>query len=221
MFLFNPAVVSFVDSGSTSVDRSTTPTAVVKSHGQPALTLSPGRIDPGNPVWQASRKPLVGEFVFHGKPVFVIANHLVAKLGDQNQDGRYQYPQQSSAIQRAGQAQVEHDFVQQILSVDKRADVVVVGDLNDYQFSPALYALETGNSSGTGPSILKDLITTLPVNQQYTYDYEGVSEVLDHILVSRRSPRSTTRWFTSARQSIRESDQRPRPAGRGHPAVAG
>ena len=184
VFLFNPAVVSFVDSGSTSVDRSTTPTAVVKSHGEPALTLSPGRIDPANPVWQDSRKPLVGEFLFRGKSVFVIANHLTAKLGDQNQDGRYQYPQQSSAIQRAGQAQVEHDFVQQILNVDKKADVVVVGDLNDYQFSPSLYALETGNSSGTGPSILKDLITTLPVNQQYTYDYEGVSEVLDHILVS-------------------------------------
>ena len=184
VFLFNQAVVSFVDRGASSVDRSTTATAVVKSHGEPALTLSPGRIDPANPVWQYSRKPLVGEFDFRGKTVFVIANHLDAKLGDQNQDGRYQYPVQSSAVQRAGQAQVEHDFVQQILSVDKKADVVVVGDLNDYQFSPALYALETGNASGTGPAVLKDLITTLPVNQQYTYDYEGVSEVLDHILVS-------------------------------------
>ena len=184
VFLFNPAVVSFVDRGSASADRSTTATAVVKSHGKPDLTLSPGRIDPANPVWQDSRKPLVGEFVFRGKTVFVIANHLVAKLGDQNQDGRYQYPEQSSAIQRAGQTQVEHDFVQQILDVDKKADVVVVGDLNDYQFSPALYALETGDASGTGPSILKDLITTLPLDQQYTYDYEGVSEVLDHILVS-------------------------------------
>ncbi|HEX4081455.1 MAG TPA: endonuclease/exonuclease/phosphatase family protein, partial [Acidimicrobiales bacterium] len=184
VFLFNQAAVSFVDRGASNVDRTTTATAVVKSHGEPDLTLSPGRIDPGNPVWQDSRKPLVGEFDFNGKTVFVIANHLTAKLGDQNQDGRYQFPQQSSAIQRAGQAQVEHDFVQQILNVDKKADVVVVGDLNDYQFSPSLYTLETGNSSGTGASILKDLITTLPVDQQYTYDYEGVSEVLDHILVS-------------------------------------
>ena len=184
VFLFNQAEVSFVDSGSTTVNRSTTATAVVKAHGEPALTLSPGRIDPANPVWQYSRKPLVGEFVFRNKDVFVIANHFDAKLGDQNQDGRYQYPEQSSAVQRAGQAQVEHDFVQQILNVDKKADVVVVGDLNDYQFSPALYALETGNASGTGPAVLKDLITTLPVDQQYTYDYEGVSEVLDHILVS-------------------------------------
>ena len=80
--------------------------------GEPDLTLSPGRIDPTNPVWTASRKPLVGEFTFQGKPVFVVANHFDAKLGDQNADGRFQFPAQSSATQRAGQASVEHDFVQ-------------------------------------------------------------------------------------------------------------
>jgi hypothetical protein len=156
----------------------------VKEKGKPALTLSPGRIDPANPVWTASRKPLVGEFSFKGNDVFVIANHFDAKLGDQNQDGRYQPPAQSSATQRAGQAQVEHDFVNQILAIDKKADVVVVGDLNDYQFSPALSILKTGTADGTGTPTLTDLITTLPKDQQYTYDYEGVSEVLDHILVT-------------------------------------
>jgi predicted extracellular nuclease len=29
------------------------------------------------------------------------------------------------------------------------------------------------------------LITTLPANQRYTYDFDGVSEVLDHILTSK------------------------------------
>ncbi|MBS2552798.1 lamin tail domain-containing protein [Catenulispora sp. NL8] len=185
VFLYNPARVKFVDSGPANVDRTTTGTQVVSKHGDPALSLSPGRIDPANPVWTASRKPLVGEFQFRGKDVFVIADHFVAKLGDQSQDGRFQYPAQSSAIQRAGQAQVEHDFVQKLLDVDKKADVVVLGDLNDYQFSPAVNALRTGTSDGTGPSILTDLIGTLPINEQYTYDYEGVSEVLDHILVSK------------------------------------
>jgi len=184
VFLYNAAVVTFVDRGGATVDRSTTATEVIKTKGEPDLTLSPGRIDPNNPVWAQSRKPLVGEFLFNGKTVFVIANHFDAKLGDQNQDGRYQYPQQDSEIQRAGQAQVEHDFVQQLLAVDNKADIVVVGDLNDYQFSPSLAALETGDADGEGSAILTDLITTLPVNQQYTYDYEGVSEVLDHILVS-------------------------------------
>ncbi|HEY7010682.1 MAG TPA: endonuclease/exonuclease/phosphatase family protein, partial [Jatrophihabitantaceae bacterium] len=185
-FLYNPARVSFVDTGAASVNRSITATQVVKSHGKAAFTLSPGRIDPTNPVWTASRKPLVGQFEFRNKAVYVIADHFDSKLGDQNADGRYQYPAQSSAIQRAGQAQVEHDFVEKILDVDKHAQVVVLGDLNDYQFSPALAALRTGTADGSGPSILTDLITTLPVDQQYTYVFDGVSQVLDHILVSPR-----------------------------------
>jgi predicted extracellular nuclease len=183
-FLFNPARVSFVDRGPASVDRSTTGTTVVKSRGKPALTLSPGRIDPTNPVWDDSRKPLVGEFGFQDRTVFVVANHFDSKLGDQNADGRFQFPEQSSAVQRSGQAHVVHDFVTQLLGADKKADVVVLGDLNDYQFSPALSVLRTGRADGSGPSILTDLITTLPTDQQYTYVFDGISEVLDHILVT-------------------------------------
>jgi hypothetical protein len=185
VFLYNPAVVTFDDIGAPTVNRSTTGTQVVKKKGEPTLTLSPGRIDPTNSVWNASRKPLVGEFTFNGSDVFVIANHFDAKLGDQSQDGRFQFPAQSSAVQRAGQALAEHNFVSQILAIDKKADVVVVGDLNDYQFSPALSVLKTGTADGSGKPNLTDLITTLPANEQYTYDFDGVSEVLDHILTSQ------------------------------------
>jgi predicted extracellular nuclease len=184
VFLFNPARVSFVARGSDSVNRSTTGTSVVKSHGDPALTLSPGRIDPTNPVWTTSRKPLAAEFSFRGRTVFAIANHFNSKGGDQSADGRFQFPAQSSAVQRSGQAQVVHDFAGKILAIDRKADVVVLGDLNDYQFSPALSALRTGTADGSGPSILSDLIATLPTNQRYTYVFNGVSQVLDHILVS-------------------------------------
>jgi predicted extracellular nuclease len=184
VFLFNPARVSFVDRGSSSTNRSTTATSVVKSHGDPALSLSPGRIDPTNPVWTTSRKPLAGEFRFRGRPVIVIANHFNSKGGDQNADGRFQFPAQSSTVQRAGQAQVVHDFAERVLDVDRHANVVVLGDLNDYQFSPAMSALRTGTADGSGNSILSDLISTLPTNQRYTYVFNGVSQVLDHILVS-------------------------------------
>lgn len=184
VFLFNPQRVSFVDRGASGTNRSTTGTAITTVHGRAALTLSPGRIDPVNPVWSSSRKPLAGEFRFGTKSVIVIANHFNSKGGDQNADGRFQYPDQSSRVQRAGQAQLVHDFVQRILATETKAKVVVVGDLNDYQFSPPLASLRTGTADGTGPSILTDLITTLPTNQQYTYVFNGISQVLDHILVS-------------------------------------
>ncbi|QDP98679.1 endonuclease/exonuclease/phosphatase [Microlunatus elymi] len=184
-FLYNPDRVSFVDRGADSVDRSITGTKIITKHGKPALSLSPGRIDPANRVWDDSRKPLVGEFSFRGKPVFVIANHFDSKGGDQNADGRFQYPDRSSEIQRAGQALAVHDFVRKILATDRRADVVVAGDLNDYQFSPALSVLRTGVADASEPPILADLISTLPASRRYTYVYNGISQVLDHILTTR------------------------------------
>ncbi|HEY4020695.1 MAG TPA: endonuclease/exonuclease/phosphatase family protein [Pseudonocardiaceae bacterium] len=174
VFLFNPNRVSFVDvPGGTS----TTPVQVLDQRGLPQLSASPGRIAPADPAWTASRKPLVGEFLFHGQNVFVVANHFVAKLADQPNEGRYQPPAQSSETQRQAQAQLVRNFVGDVQKIDPTANIVVVGDLNDYQFSPTAHILTSGGA-------LRDLIDTLPRNQQYTYDYDGQSEVLDHILTS-------------------------------------
>jgi uncharacterized protein len=173
VFLYNPARVSFVSIPGGS---STTGVQVLNNHGLPELSASPGRIDPNSDAWTASRKPLVGQFVFQGQTVFVVANHFVAKLGDQADEGRYQPPARSSEVQRDQQAQEVHDFVTSVQRIDKKANVVVVGDLNDYQFSDTAKIL-------TGGKALTDLIDTLPANQQYTYVYDGQSEVLDHILV--------------------------------------
>jgi hypothetical protein len=174
VFLFNPQRVSFVD---TPGGTSTSSVQVVNQHGKPELSASPGRIDPNSTTWAASRKPLVGQFVFHGQPVFVVANHFVAKLGDQVDEGRYQPPARSSETQRTAQAQEVRNFVGSIEKVNPLANVVVLGDLNDYQFSTTAHILTSGGA-------LNDLIDTLPKDQQYTYDYEGQSEVLDHILTS-------------------------------------
>ena len=184
VFLFNPARVSFVDTGDSATDRTTVGTTVNGTFGRPGLTLSPGRIDPGNTAWSTSRKPLVGEFTYRGIPVFVVANHFDSKGGDGNADGRYQYPTRSSEVQRQQQATLVHNFVQTILKKNPLAQTVVLGDLNDYQFSPALKVLKTGRADGRGIPLLIDLITTLPADEQYTYVYEGISQVLDHILVT-------------------------------------
>jgi predicted extracellular nuclease len=173
-FLFNPARVSFVDRpGGTS----TTPVGVVREHGKAHLTVSPGRVDPANEAWTASRKPLAGEFVFKGRTVFVIANHFNSKGGDQPTHGRFQPPSRSSEVQRAKQATVLRGFVDQILAADSHANIVVAGDLNDYPFSPAVQTLTAGGA-------LKDLIASVPEAERYSYVFEGQSQVLDHILAS-------------------------------------
>ncbi|WP_211260623.1 endonuclease/exonuclease/phosphatase family protein [Amycolatopsis jejuensis] len=171
-FLFNPARVSFVDHPGGSP---TAAVGVVTDHGKTHLTQSPGRIDPGNEAWTDSRKPLAGEFVFRGRTVFVIANHFNSKGGDQPTHGRYQPPTRSSEVQRLKQATVLQGFVSQLAAA--KANVVVAGDLNDYQFSLALAKLTSGG-------LLKDLIATLPPEERYSYVFEGQSQVLDHILTS-------------------------------------
>ncbi|MEU1495244.1 endonuclease/exonuclease/phosphatase family protein [Streptomyces sp. NPDC005776] len=174
VFLFNPHRVSFVDRAGGDA---TTAVAAVPTRKGVTLSVSPGRIDPASAAWDDSRKPLVGEFRFHGKPVFVIGNHFASKGGDQPLHGRYQEPSRGSETKRVQQAAEVNTFVKSLLAADKSARVVTLGDLNDFAFSPTMSALTAGKA-------LKPLITTLPANEQYSYVYEGNSQTLDHILTS-------------------------------------
>ncbi|MEE1788257.1 endonuclease/exonuclease/phosphatase family protein [Streptomyces sp. SP17BM10] len=174
VFLFNPQRVSFTDIAG---GNATTAVGVTGTGAATALTASPGRIEPNDEAWTSSRKPLVGQFVFRGQKVFVIANHFNSKGGDQGIDSRFQQPTRSSEVQRVKQAGIEQAFVAQLLAADQEAEVVSLGDFNDYQFSPALAALTKGG-------VLRDLVNELPETEQYSYVYQGNSQVLDHILVS-------------------------------------
>ncbi|MEV5172782.1 endonuclease/exonuclease/phosphatase family protein [Streptomyces flaveolus] len=174
VFLFNPERVSFVDRAGGD---STTAVGVTRVQGKARLTVSPGRIDPANAAWSNSRKPLAGEFVFRGKTVFVIANHLNSKGGDQGLTAQYQPPVRSSEIQRHAQATAVNAFVEDILSAQKNANVIALGDMNDFEFSGTTQILE-------GDGELWSAIKSLPKSERYTYDYQGNQQVLDQILIS-------------------------------------
>jgi predicted extracellular nuclease len=174
VFLFNPERVSFVDRAGGDA---TTGTEVVRRHGRAALTLSPGRIDPGNAAWADSRKPLAGEFVFRGRTVIVVANHFTSKGGDTPLYGRYQPPVRSSEEQRVAQAEAVNAFVRDVLAAQRTADVVVLGDINDFEFSPTTRALTDGG-------VLRSAVRSLPADERYTYVFQGNSQVLDQTLVS-------------------------------------
>ena len=168
------------DRGLEFIDRSggnsTTPVTVVDSPSGPQLSASPGRIDPNNSAFANSRKPLAGEFRARGKKLFVIANHFSSKGGDQPLFGRFQPPVRSSEVPRHAQAQIVNDFVDDVLAVDPNANVIVLGDINDFEFSETVGILEGG--------VLTSLMDTLPKPERYSYVFEGNSQVLDQILVS-------------------------------------
>lgn len=168
----------------TFVDRpggdATTATDVVEVDGRPAITHSPGRVDPQNSAWEDSRKPVVGQFRFRGQDVFVVANHFASKGGDDPLFGRWQPPVRSSEAQRHAQAQVVRSFVDDLLAVDETAKVVVLGDINDFEFSTTTDILV-----GSGPTAMLALPRTLPAGERYSYVYQGNSQVLDQILISQ------------------------------------
>lgn len=68
-------------------------------------------------------------------------------------------------------------FVKQILAEDKNANVLVLGDINDFEFSATTDALADGGA-------LYPAIKSLPKAERYSYVYQGNAQVLDQILTS-------------------------------------
>jgi predicted extracellular nuclease len=170
-----------LDSGLTLVNAphgdAVTPVEILVQNEKPMLSLNPGRIDPENRAFDQSRKPIVVQFLYKGESLFLINNHFNSKGGDMPLFGKVQPPKLESEAPRVQQAQVVFDFIAALLAEDPTAQVVVMGDLNDFQFSPPLEVLKTDG-------LLTDLVETLPVEERYTYVYDGNGQVLDHILVS-------------------------------------
>jgi predicted extracellular nuclease len=103
-------------------------------------------------------------------------------------------------------AQVVNDFADEILAADQ-ANVIELGDINDFEFSQAVAILEGG--------VLTTLMETLPKAERSSYVVEGNAQVLDQILVSDNllansalttsrctsTPSSQTRRATTSRRS--------------------
>ncbi|MCA1992012.1 MAG: endonuclease/exonuclease/phosphatase family protein, partial [Coleofasciculus sp. S288] len=144
--------------------------------------------DPNDPAFEDSRISLAGTFLFNGQEVTLVNNHFASKGGSsplfgQNQPSVTNQPnsgQEDPDInggvdQRRAQAETVKDYVDDILAADPNANVVVLGDFNEFEFISPLNILEQS---------LNNLTETLPENERYSYIFEGNSQSLDHILVS-------------------------------------
>ena len=156
-------------------------TAVGYENGK--LTHNPGRIDPLNPAFNSSRKPLAAQFDFQGENVVVIANHWNSKGGDTGFFGSTQPVVLGSEVQRKQIAQIVHDFIADVKTDNPEANVVALGDFNDFEFSDALQIFKG--------DLMTNMVETVPAVDRYSYVYQGNSQVLDHILVSNHLAAAT------------------------------
>ncbi|HEY8602652.1 MAG TPA: endonuclease/exonuclease/phosphatase family protein [Thermomicrobiales bacterium] len=124
----------------------------------------------------ATRPPLVVSMVVRDgsggveQPLTVIVNHWKSKGGTDPAG-------QEFVGRRVAEAQLVAGIVNDLLAADPNAAIMVVGDLNDFVDSPPLRAL-------TQSTPLRALATINPAAAHYSYIYNGLSQILDHILVT-------------------------------------
>lgn len=169
-FLYNPKRVHY----DKSIKPGDADTAVSYKDGN--LTRNPGRIDPHNPAFDDSRKPLAAQFKFHGEQVIILANHWNSKNGDMPLFGSQQPPALQSENQRTEIAKAVGRFVDQVQKDNPQANIISVGDYNDFQWSKPIKTLESFN--------MTDMMNKVPEKDRYSYVYQGNSQALDHVLVS-------------------------------------
>lgn len=110
------------------------------------------------------RPPVILRAEAGGLPLVVVVNHLRSLI---NAD--------TPVVARKRRLQAE--FLSGILRRESAGNVISVGDYNMNQFDPLMQIIQA-------PGYL-NLNDTMRPNQAYTYVFDGVTQALDHILVSR------------------------------------
>jgi len=100
------------------------------------------------------------------RKVFLFNNHFLSMSGGEK----------ATEPRRIAQADWNAMLVNKILQQNPDAFVIVMGDLNSYYDS---LPIDTLRSAG-----MIHIFDQLPANERYTYIYQGVAQVLDHILVN-------------------------------------
>ncbi len=130
--------------------------------------VSDARFDcPAGQAMLFSRPPLLVEVLVAERPFTIIVNHFKSKLGGEA----------VTAPWRLAQANHVADLVTAVLADDPAANVIVLGDFNDYEQAPPLLALaENGN--------MENVLLRLPDETRYSYIFGGVAQLIDAIFVT-------------------------------------
>ena len=167
-YLYNPMRVSLVTGIKGMGDQANAWTT------DGSLALNPGFVDPSKFV--DTRKPIAAEFEFQEERVVIIGAHLNSKGGDGSLWGPTQPPVLESVTKRIQLAQAINDFIDEGLAKNPDLNIIVAGDMNDFEFTPALGTLKG--------DVLTNMVDKAPEQDRFTYFFQGNNQVLDHILVS-------------------------------------
>lgn len=146
----------------------------------PDVLTSAGVGDPS--AFTGTRNPLAATFASDGLTFTVINNHLTSRFGSSPVFGGVQPFVQAGETEREAQAQALNDYVDYLLALDADAPVIVLGDLNTFEFTNDLAEILPGTGDET---VLFNLTSTLEDANVYSFIFDGNSQVLDHAFVTR------------------------------------
>lgn len=136
-----------------------------------------GVTDPN--AFDGTRDPLMGTFEFNGKEITLINNHFSSRYGSTPIFGGTQPFEQAGEDAREREAKTINEVVDALLAEDSDANVVVLGDLNTFEFTDEL----SEDLPGVGE---EQVLTNLSASAEdnYTFNFQGNSQALDHIFVT-------------------------------------
>jgi len=169
--------------------------------------LTAQQTDPASPFF-ASRPPLVATFRFRGADLTLVNCHLSSKGGSAPLFGQLQPaaqlqedPSVNGALDaRRAQARVVADFVGGLLDADPRSHVVVLGDMNEFEFLSPIQSI-------LGERLF-NLTRRLFPTERYSFVFEGNSQELDQMLVSPALVRGSRFDIVHVNSEFAETDQR-------------
>jgi predicted extracellular nuclease len=124
-----------------------------------------------------ARQPLVVDVSVRGddpgqrSEFTMVVNHLISKFSPRGEP--------TDPI-RINQARYLNEWVTNQRAALPNREIIVMGDLNDRPDSEALRALRGSDAS---PALI-DALAGVPKAERWTYNYKGLSEQIDHILVT-------------------------------------
>lgn len=168
------------------------------------------RIGTGDSDYSSTRKSIpiewspAGYTAEQGGTFYTINNHFSSKGGSDALIGEstglelYAEPLNSDAAKREGQAEAVKAFIDAILTDGDATNdkIVALGDFNDFQFFPVVQIIAgiierdtvgdatTPSTFVPGEQVLRALIELLPVEERYSYSFEGNAQALDQILAT-------------------------------------
>ncbi|MCK0069127.1 hypothetical protein [Kordiimonas laminariae] len=133
-------------------------------------------------AFNGSRLPLEAQFSFNGEIFTVINNHFTSKGGSDDLFGSNQPAEEAGVERREGQATALNGYVDTLLAADSDANIIVLGDLNDFDFSNTVDILAGGEGDDR---ILFNQVDNIPIAEgRYTFNFQGNSQAIDQFLVS-------------------------------------